>query len=141
MAALKATGSFGYHGRAVLDDVDLTVAAGSLLALVGPNGAGKSTLIKAVLGLADVVTGRIEAARPTGYVPQAGALDPDFPVSALQVALMGRYRRIGWGGAPPRAHRRAALAALDRVGLAGRARDRFGLLSGGQQQRVLLARA
>jgi manganese/iron transport system ATP-binding protein len=141
MAALTATGSFGYRGTAVLTGVDLTLAPGNLLALVGPNGAGKSTLIKAVLGLADVVTGRVEAAGPTGYVPQAGALDPDFPVSALQVALMGRYRRIGWWRPTSGDDRRAALDALDRVGLADRARDRFGLLSGGQQQRVLVARA
>jgi manganese/iron transport system ATP-binding protein len=75
------------------------------------------------------------------YVPQAEVLDPEFPVSALQVVLMGRYRSIGWLRRPGRADRAAALDALDQVGLAPRARDRFGILSGGQRQRVLLARA
>src|SRR4051812_21743030 len=102
--ALRFTGAdLGYRGTAVLRDVDLTLAGGEVLALAGPNGAGKSTLIKAALGLAQVVTGAAEVfGRPpsralgeTGYVPQLGALDPDFPVSAHQVVLMGRYRRIG----------------------------------------------
>jgi manganese/iron transport system ATP-binding protein len=136
-----AGADLGYRGTAVLRGVELTVRAGEVLALVGPNGAGKSTLIKAVLGLADVVAGTVEATGPTGYVPQLGALDNDFPVSALQVVLMGRYRAMGWWRPTGRAERRTALDALDRVGLAGRARDRFGLLSGGQRQRVLVARA
>lgn len=140
--ALRFTGAaIGYRGVPVLHDVDLTVRPGQVLALAGPNGAGKSTLIKAVAGLADITAGSLLSDKPIGYVPQAGALDPEFPVSALQVVLMGRYRRIGWWRPTGRADRRAALDALDRVGLAGRARDRFGLLSGGQRQRVLVARA
>ena len=74
-------------------------------------------------------------------MPQADTLDPEFPVSALDVALMGRYRRIGWFRRPGRADRAAALGALGEVGLADHARRRFGTLSGGQRQRVLLARS
>jgi manganese/iron transport system ATP-binding protein len=135
--------SVGYQGRPVLTDVDLALAAGQRLALVGPNGAGKSTLIKSVLGLADVLGGtadRPDRAR-TGYVPQSGSLDPDFPVSARQVVMMGRYRRLGWWRPARATDRRLVDAALEQVGLADRARTRFGLLSGGQRQRVLLARA
>ena len=144
-----AAAGLGYRGRAVLTDVDFTLADGGTLALVGPNGAGKSTLIKSVLGMAEVVGGAVTVAgRPVArarglaaYVPQVDSLDADFPVSAADVVLMGRYRRIGWWRPTGRADRAAAVAALDRVGLADRARVRFGLLSGGQRQRVLVARA
>jgi manganese/iron transport system ATP-binding protein len=139
----------GYHGRPVLTDVSIELAAGQRLALVGPNGAGKSTLIKSILGLVPVLSGTArvlgttpaEARTGTGYVPQTDALDADFPVTAAQVVLMGRYRRIGWWRPTRPADRRAVREALARVGLAEKAGHHFGSLSGGQRQRVLLARA
>jgi manganese/iron transport system ATP-binding protein len=138
-----------YDREPVVEEVSGTVDPGQSVALIGPNGAGKSTLIKAVLGLVPLVRGSIEvlgqapgsARREVAYVPQADTLDPEFPVSALQVVLMGRYRRIGWVRRPGRADREAARSALHAVGLAERAPARFGTLSGGQRQRVLLARA
>ncbi len=138
-----------YDRAPVVEDVDGTVVPGQSVALIGPNGAGKSTLIKAVLGLVPVVGGSIAvlgrppaaARRQIAYVPQADTLDAEFPVSALQVVLMGRYPRIGWVRRPGRADRLAAREALEAVGLAERAPARFGTLSGGQRQRVLLARA
>jgi manganese/iron transport system ATP-binding protein len=138
-----------YGREPVLEGVTGSVEPGGALALIGPNGAGKTTLIKAVLGLVPLVAGRIEVLGTTperararvAYVPQADALDQEFPVSVLQVVLMGRYRSIGWVRRAGKAHRAAALAALDEVGLADRAGERFGVLSGGQRQRVLLARA
>jgi manganese/iron transport system ATP-binding protein len=135
--------SVGYRGTPVLTGVHLEVGPGGRLVLVGPNGAGKSTLIKSMLGLADVLGGVAEVPdrAQCGYVPQAGELDTAFPVTARQVVLMGRYRRIGWWRPTRPADRRAAREALDRVGLADRAATPFGLLSGGQRQRVLLARA
>ncbi|MFI5895915.1 metal ABC transporter ATP-binding protein [Actinoplanes sp. NPDC051513] len=148
--ALRYAGvSVGYHGTPVLTHVDLDLAAGQRLALVGPNGAGKSTLIKSVLGLAPVLGGDAtvfglppaRARELTGYVPQTDALDADFPVTAAQVVMMGRYRRIGWWRPTRSADRRAVREALDRVGLADLAGRQFGTLSGGQRQRVLLARA
>ncbi len=141
--------AIAYDNTPVLHDVHGSVAAGEAVALIGPNGGGKSTLIRAVLGLVPVARGeiRVLGTRPSsarsqvGYVPQAETLDPEFPVSALGVVLMGRYRRIGWLRAPARADRAAAQEALAAVGLGDRERDRFGTLSGGQRQRVLLARA
>jgi manganese/iron transport system ATP-binding protein len=149
-AALRLVGvSAGYHGRRVLTHVDVELRAGQRLALVGPNGAGKSTLIKSVLGLAQILDGAVTvlgrspaAARGlAGYVPQNDVPDAGFPVSARQVVMMGRYRRIGWWRPARSADRRAVTEALERVGLADRAGHRFGTLSGGQRQRVLLARA
>ncbi|MDI6101690.1 metal ABC transporter ATP-binding protein [Actinoplanes sp. NEAU-A12] len=149
-AALRYTNvSVGYQGTPVVTGVDLELSAGQRLALVGPNGAGKSTLIKSILGLAQILAGTAvvlgnppaRARGLTGYVPQTDTLDADFPVSVRQVVMMGRYRQLGWWRPVRAADRQAVERALDRVGLADRARHRFGTLSGGQRQRVLLARA
>lgn len=138
-----------YHRKPVLWDVDYDAPAGQLIAIVGPNGAGKSTLIKAALGLVPRASGQVEfwgmplrAARSRiGYVPQRESVDWDFPVSALDVVAMGRYRKIGWCRPVSRAHKRASLECLDRVGMADLAHRQISQLSGGQQQRVFLARA
>jgi manganese/iron transport system ATP-binding protein len=141
--------SVAYGRDIAIEDVSLTVAAGEAIALIGPNGAGKSTLLKTILGLLPVAEGHItvlgqrphDARQHVAYVPQADTLDAEFPVSVLQVVLMGRYRTIGWGRRPRARDRREAVDALAEVGLADRAGARFGTLSGGQRQRVLLARA
>ncbi|MYV98500.1 metal ABC transporter ATP-binding protein [Streptomyces sp. SID3343] len=141
--------TMAYDRTPALENVDGRVVAGEAVALVGPNGGGKSTLVKAVLGLVPVVAGSVTvtgrrpaaARHSVGYVPQASSLDPEFPVTARQVVLMGRYRRIGRLRRPGRRDRDAADEALALVGLTDRAKARFGTLSGGQRQRVLLARA
>ena len=138
-----------YHRKPVLWDVDLAVPEGQLIAVVGPNGAGKSTLIKSILGLIPRASGvvkiygsRYESKRRlVGYVPQRESVDWDFPVSALDVVAMGRYRKIGWFRPVTREHRRAALKELEKVGMAPYAHRQISQLSGGQQQRVFLARA
>ncbi|MBX3365507.1 MAG: metal ABC transporter ATP-binding protein [Phycisphaeraceae bacterium] len=138
-----------YQRKPVLWDVDYDAPPGQLIAVVGPNGAGKSTLIKAALGLIPIASGRVEMwGRPypkvrsrVGYVPQRESVDWDFPVSALDVVCMGRYRRIGWCRPIGRSHRAAAMEALQRVGMIEYADRQISQLSGGQQQRVFLARA
>ncbi len=138
-----------YDRKPVLWDVDYDARAGSLIAIVGPNGAGKSTFIKAALGLIPLASGVVRfwgqpykaVRRRVGYVPQRESVDWDFPVSALDVAAMGRYAMIGWCRPVSRAHKRAALECLARVGMAGYATRQISQLSGGQQQRVFLARA
>ncbi|MEM1210338.1 MAG: ABC transporter ATP-binding protein [Planctomycetota bacterium] len=138
-----------YHRKPVLWDVDYDAPAAKLVAIVGPNGAGKSTLIKACLGLVPRASGVVAFwGRPyhkqrarVGYVPQRESVDWDFPVSALDVVCMGRYRRIGWCLPVSRKHKRAALECMEHVGMAKYANRQISQLSGGQQQRVFLARA
>jgi len=141
--------SVSFDGALALQHVSGIVAAGDSVALIGPNGAGKSTLLRAILGLVPLAAGSIEvlgqapkaARRQVAYVPQADTFDPQFPISVIDVVTMGRAPIIGWWRRPRSVDRRAAAAALERVGLSERSRDRFGTLSGGQRQRVLLARA
>jgi manganese/zinc/iron transport system ATP- binding protein len=138
-----------YHRKPVLWDVDLVLDEPRLVGVVGPNGAGKSTLIKAILGLVPLASGSVRifdkpvgrVRRRIGYVPQRESVDWDFPVTVLDVVLMGTYGRLGWfrrTGAP---QRRLALECLHKVGLADLAHQQIGQLSGGQQQRTFLARA
>ncbi len=124
-----------------VEDVSFDVAPGDFVSVVGPNGAGKSTMFAALLGLLPVAHGRVAYRGTYGYVPQQQPGQLDFPVTALDVVLMGAYRRLRPFRPVSRAIRREALEALDQVGLSARARKRFGALSGGQRQRVLLARA
>jgi manganese/iron transport system ATP-binding protein/manganese/zinc/iron transport system ATP- binding protein len=131
----------GYGGEPVLRDVTFAAGAGEMVAVLGPNGGGKTTLFRALLGEIEPVAGTAELRDRTAYVAQTDRTSLDFPVSALDVALMGALARGRWWLPPRRADRQAATAALERVGLGGERRTRFGELSGGQRQRVLIARA
>jgi ABC-type Mn2+/Zn2+ transport system ATPase subunit len=133
--------SGGYGGAPAIDGLDFALPAGACVGLLGPNGGGKTTLFRALLGELPVVRGELHVATRCGVVPQTERSRLDFPVSALDVALMGTLSRLPWWRRPGRADRRAALDALDRVGLRDEARRTFGELSGGQRQRVLIARA
>jgi zinc transport system ATP-binding protein len=141
--------SFAYDGVLVLEGVTLAVPPGDFVAVVGPNGGGKTTLLKIILGLLSVRRGTVRVlgtdprhARPrVGYVPQHFQFDPQFPMSVMDVVLMGRLRR-GWGAQRVRrADREAARRALIDVGIAVKGNRSFAALSGGQRQRVLIARA
>jgi ABC-type Mn2+/Zn2+ transport system ATPase subunit len=131
----------GYGGPPVLRDVGFTAEGGDSVAVLGPNGGGKTTLFRALLGEIEVTAGAADLHARAAYVPQTDRTALDFPVSALDVALMGALARGRWWLPPRRSDRRAAAAALERVGLGDAARTRFGELSGGQRQRVLIARA
>ena len=149
--ALQVTGLTVRYGEVLaLDDVDLTLSEGTACGLVGVNGSGKSTLLRTVVGLIRPRPGEVmvhggshdDARRrgDIGYVPQADDLDRDFPVSVMDVVLMGRYHRMGRTRRPSAADRAAAEEALARVGLTELAGRQVGRLSGGQRQWVLLAR-
>jgi ABC-type Mn2+/Zn2+ transport system ATPase subunit len=137
----------GYEGGWALRDVDLVLPPGRLVGVIGPNGSGKSTLLRAILGLVPRRSGRVRMdgrpvdRRAIAYVPQRELVDWSFPISAEQVVLMGRFRRIGPVAGPSRADRDAVARALERVGMRELAHRQIGALSGGQQQRIFLARA
>jgi manganese/zinc/iron transport system ATP- binding protein len=138
-----------YHKKPVLWGIDLVVPRGKLVGIVGPNGAGKSTLIKAAMGLLPTSSGWVKVfGEPVkknltrvGYVPQRESVDWDFPVSVLDVVLMGRYGRLGLLRRPGRADLDKARECLDKVKMLPFANRQISNLSGGQQQRVFLARA
>ena len=141
--------SFAYSGFIALDRVNLAVHERDFLSLVGPNAGGKTTLLKLILGLLKPMTGSIrvfglppdKARSRIGYMPQHANLDPLFPVSVLDVVLMGRMgngRRFGFFG---KSDREKAKEALRKVELQDIRNRSFSDLSGGQHQRVLIARA
>ncbi|HEV7884128.1 MAG TPA: metal ABC transporter ATP-binding protein [Solirubrobacteraceae bacterium] len=134
------TASYG-AGPPALRDVTFAAARGQAIAVLGPNGGGKTTLFRALLGELPAVAGTVSYERAPAYVPQTERSRLDFPVSALDVALMGAYARTPWYRRIRAMDRRLARNALGRVGLGDRAGERFGELSGGQRQRVLVARA
>jgi ABC-type Mn2+/Zn2+ transport system ATPase subunit len=131
----------GYGAGAVLADVSFSARPGERIAVLGPNGGGKTTLFRTLLGELRPLTGTLHRPDRVGVVPQTERSRLDFPVSALDVALMGSISTLPWWRRPGRAERRAAQAALRAVGLGDLARATFGDLSGGQRQRVLVARA
>lgn len=128
-------------GKPAIHGIEFSVAAGELVAVLGPNGGGKTTLFRALLGELPMVSGTIRRDGALAYVPQTERARLDYPVSALDVVLMGTYARVPWHRRIGGGERRAAQAALARVGLAEEAGESFGELSGGQRQRVLIARA
>jgi manganese/zinc/iron transport system ATP- binding protein len=135
----------GYRRRPILPDIDLTIRRGTFLGVVGPNGSGKTTLVRTLLGLLAPAAGRIELplGRPPrfGYVPQRSEPEASFPLSTLDMVVMGLVPRRGLLRPLVGHHRRAALDALARVGIAELAHRPLTTLSGGQRQRALIARA
>ncbi len=131
----------GYGGEPVLRGLDFSAARGSTVCVLGPNGGGKTTLFRALVGELSPLEGELAAEGRPAYVAQTERTRLDFPVSALDVALMGALAHGRWWLPARRSERAAAQGTLARVGLAGEARTPFGALSGGQRQRVLIARA
>ncbi len=138
-----------YRQKPALWDIDFGIPQGVLVGVVGPNGAGKSTLIKAIMDLVPTASGYAncfgqsldEVRQRVSYVPQRESVDWDFPASALDVVLMGRYGKRGLFRRLSNRDRRVARECLRTVGLEAFADRQIAQLSGGQQQRVFLARA
>ena len=134
--------SIGYSQTPVLTGITLSLSPGHALALIGPNGSGKTTLMRALLGSAQLISGELSCPLDfLGYVPQNSDIDLSFPINLRQVVEMGMYPKTKPLRPLSREQKEEVSAALEQIGLAERARERFGTLSGGQRQRVLVARA
>ena len=136
--------SSGYNSGAVLTDVNLAIYPGNLVGLAGPNGSGKTTLFRTVLGLLAPLSGTLVRNCPLakfGYVPQSAVLDPQFPLSVLEIVEMGAYGRVKSFQVFPAHETKRAFQVLEQVGMAHVKAKSFFALSGGQKQRVLIARA
>jgi zinc transport system ATP-binding protein len=141
--------SFAYNGETVLEDVNLDIHAGDFIAMIGPNGGGKTTLLKLILGLLKADKGMIRvngqsihrASASIGYVPQDVHINRRFPITALDVVLMGKLDPKKRWARKSAACREEAMAALARLGVNTYADKKIGELSSGQRQRVFIARA
>jgi ABC-type Mn2+/Zn2+ transport system ATPase subunit len=135
--------NLGYGRRTVLRDVKGSIPRGVFMGIVGPNGSGKTTLLKAILGRVKPQRGEIirEPNLRFGYVPQRNTIDALYPLTSLDIVLMGLYGTRAPGMRMSAKDRETALEAIRGVGLEHKTHALFSELSGGQQQRILLARA
>ena len=131
-----------YGENIALENLNLDVETGSLMALVGPNGAGKSTLIKTILKFLKQITGEIKINKKSlAYVPQRNSVDWDFPTTLFDVVEMGCYGRVGLFKRVSKEEKQKVLKAIEQVGMLDFKDRQISELSGGQQQRTFIARA
>ncbi|MEA1983817.1 MAG: ABC transporter ATP-binding protein [Campylobacterota bacterium] len=141
--------SFSYAKQSVLKDVNFTIKERSFLAIIGPNGGGKSTMLKLLLGINPLQKGEIrilgqeylEQIHNIGYVPQNTNINVNFPISVLEVVMMGqnslKKRLFGY----KKEEKEQAVEALKKVNMDAFFNKPISALSGGQRQRVFIARA
>ena len=141
--------SMRYQHKPVLTDVSFDIPEGKTIAIVGPNGAGKSTLLKGIMGLEPLIEGHVsffgeplaDKRLSTAYVPQREEIDWDFPISVMDVVLMGRHGQLKLWQRPGKLDHEIAEQALKDLQMWDFRDRQISQLSGGQQQRVFLARA
>lgn len=140
-----------YDGHTVLQDIELHVEQGEVLAIVGPNGAGKSTLLKAMSGIITAHKGRVllqghnikklsarVVARSMAYAPQQ--IRVELPITVEQTVSMGRIPHRGWLMPFNKEDRKVVEKSIELVGLTQLANQRIDELSGGELQRAILGR-
>ncbi len=131
----------------MLEQINLSIQENDFISVIGPNGGGKTTLLKLILGIITPDQGQIlvngmppkKASFALGYVPQNVHINTHFPITALDVVLMGTLNLKS--KKPIEQHKAAALSTLNRLETEDIAHKRIGELSGGQRQRVFIARA
>ena len=136
--------NFKYENNYILEDINLEIYEKDFIAIIGPNGGGKTTLLKLIINLLNLDDGEIKLnieSEKIGYVPQNTTFNKYFPITILEVVLMGfltskypffRYKKDDLKNAED---------ALEKVGLLKFKDRKIGNLSGGQRQRVFIARA
>jgi zinc transport system ATP-binding protein len=140
--------SFSYNRTPVLKNINFIIKEFASACILGPNGGGKSTLLKLILGLVKPDAGRIKVFNSSpekirakiGYMPQYTNFDPFFPVTVIDIVLMGRIEKHLFGRYSQK-DRDIALSVLKLLSLEDLININFSSLSGGQRQRVLVARA
>lgn len=138
-----------YSGAPVLWDVDFELPSGILAGIIGPNGSGKTTLLKTIMGIVKPVSGNVKifdskidkVRSKIAYVPQRESVDWEFPISVMEVVLMGRYSNKNIFKKTTKADKEIAREAIESVGMLEFKNRQISELSGGQQQRVFIARA
>lgn len=138
--------SFGYERRSIVTDINVQIYTGEYIGVFGPNGGGKTTFLHLLLGFLQPISGRISIIpsslkKEIGFVPQRFPFDIKFPISVLEVVLMGALSKITWMGQTKKQDLMRAKELLELLGLLPLQHRPFGSLSGGQIQRVLIARA
>lgn len=138
--------ALGYGKKTVLSGVNLVINEGDVCLIKGPNGSGKTTLGLGLLGILKMQSGlrRSSFVRPA-YVPQISRFDVQYPITLVELVLMGLREYCTINFFPGKSERRAMFektrAALSRVRLSGKEGKLFHQVSGGEFQRALIARA
>lgn len=140
---------FSYNKIPVLEDVNLEIPERQFVGVFGPNGGGKTTFLQLLMGFLKPTKGSLsifqkspkDARDQIGYVPQIANYDRQFPISVLELVLMGCLSETTWYGSVTKQAKEKARKALQIVNLLDKQDVAFGTLSGGQAQRALIARA
>lgn len=143
---------FSYSKESVLEGISFCVEERDFFAITGPNGGGKSTLIKIILGILKPQKGRVSIDSSLdrkidfGYVPQNTNINLEFPITVLDVVLMGngskhKSKRGLLSIKYSKLEIECVKHSLKRVGMENYLKSKISDLSGGQRQRVMIARA
>ena len=135
---------FSYDKQNILENINLDILDNDFLAIIGPNGGGKSTLLKLILNILNLQKGEIKKylkKNEIGYVPQNTNLNIDFPITALEVVLMGHTTKKKSLFGYSKEDISCAMNSLKQVSMEEFSQKKIGDLSGGQRQRVFIARA
>ncbi len=138
-----------FDSKVILENVNLIVREKDFLGVIGPNGGGKTTLLRVILGLIKPDRGEVKvfgkspekSRKYIGYVPQKSIFDQYFPITALEVVLMGLCNKKKIFERYTKEDVEKAEKALELVEMLEYKDMQIGELSGGQQQRIFIARA